>query len=96
VSSESSGWFVDYDHGGKVLGVASPDRAHDLDFIAVLNDEPTAYLISACIEMRDALRTLCDNGHELDCASLIYARGQCDYGIDQAIAALKKSTPKQP
>lgn len=35
-------WFVDRNHAGKCMGVASTLRKHDLDLIAQTSDEKTA------------------------------------------------------
>lgn len=108
MSSESSGWFVDYDHNGNVLGVASPDRTHDLDFIAVLNDEAKARAISASLEMLAALKAISSNPH-CDLGDLVYrVRESEGEGWDgpaviawsnavQAVkTAIQKAEPKQP
>lgn len=44
-------WFVDRNHAGKVIGVASRDRKHDTELVAALSDEATATLIASLPEL---------------------------------------------
>ena len=57
-------WFVDRNHSGKIIGVASPSRKHDLDFVCGFSsptNEADAVLIAAAPELLRALREIADH-----------------------------------
>ena len=54
-------WFIDRNHSGKIIGVASPSRKHDLDFVCGFSsptNEADARLIAAAPDMLEALKGL--------------------------------------
>ena len=93
MSAESKGWFVDYDHAGKVIGVASPDREHDLELVASVRDEAAAHLLSAAPDLLAALENIVDIAREY------YDMDMGPNGsaaLEQADAAIAKAKGGQP
>ena len=49
-------WFVDRNHVGKIMGVASPKTRHYLEFVAECQDEANARLIAAAPELLESCK----------------------------------------